>query len=227
VLVRGGGEPEENKLWHRGILRENAPWRWLSATQVGDRPATQSNAALVSVPDARLLVSSFVQPPLMYARIISSRLRNFLQHSASSRLGSCTHSTMMYLQRPTDPPPRLDMTMTTLRLTHPPTHARLIPRIEIINDLFGISRNRGVAAGAAAGAARLSDSRDLLSYRCWCVSAGRVPRAQVRILRPTELTHFFLVWWLIVASRFLLSPFGSRTKARSEPRAVVGGFQVR
>jgi len=153
----------------------------------------------------------------MYARIISSRLRNFLQHSASSRLGSCTHSTMMYLQRPTDPPPRLDMTMTTLRLTHPPTHARLIPRIEIINDLFGISRNRGVAAGAAAGAARLSDSRDLLSCRCWCVSAGRVPRAQVRILRPTELTHFFLVWWLIVASRFLSVPSEAGQKPDPSP----------
>ena len=111
--------------------------------------------------------------------------------------------------------------MTTLRLTHPPTHARLIPRIEIINDLFGISRNRGLLLGA--GAARLSESRDLLSCRCWCVSAGRVPRAQVRILRPTELTHFFcLVWWLIVASRFLSVPSEAGQKPDPSPgRSLV------
>ena len=40
-------EPEENKLWHRGFLREKRAMAMVvSATQVGDRPATQSNAAL-------------------------------------------------------------------------------------------------------------------------------------------------------------------------------------
>ena len=187
--------------------------------QVGDRPATQSNAALVSVPDARLY--SFFRSATPYVRadhvVEASEL--------SPAFGFITPrfmytQYMMYLQRPTDPPPRLDMTITALRLTHPPTHARLIPRIEIINDLFGISRNRGAAA-AAAGAARLSDREDLLSCRCWCASAGAHPSAD------RALTHFFLVWWLIVTRHVFFSPSGSRTKARSEPRAVVGGFQVR